>query len=87
MPGEVGEVGAEDCLGRKREWAVVEVGEFEVAAAWEDGFGDVGLSDLDAEVVVDGPEADIKEVMGYQSTGSGRTLTPCATRFRLFGRF
>jgi len=57
MPGEVGEVGAEDCLGRKREWAVVEVGEFEVAAAWEDGFGDVGLSDLDAEVVVDGPEA------------------------------
>jgi len=35
----------------------VEVGEFEVRSDVEDGFGDVGLGDLDAEVIVDGPEA------------------------------
>ena len=48
MPGEVGGVGAEGSLGREGERAVVEVGEFEVAAAGEDGFGDVRLCDLDA---------------------------------------
>jgi len=83
----MGGVGAEDGLGREGERAVVEVGEFEVGAAGEDGFGDVGLGDLDAQVVVDGPEAGAKEVMDYQSTGSGRTLTPCVTRLRLFGYF
>jgi len=70
----MGGVGAEDGLGRKGEGAVVEVGEFEVAAAGEDGFGDVGLGDLDAQVVVDGPEAGIEEIVCYQPTGSGRTL-------------
>ena len=57
MPGEVGGVGAEGGLRREGERAVVEVGEFEVGAAGEDRFGDVGLGDLDAEVIVDGPEA------------------------------
>ena len=70
MPGEVGGVGAEDGLGRKRERAAVEVGEFEVTAAGEDGFGDIGLGDPDAEVVVDGPQARVKEIVCYQPTGS-----------------
>jgi len=74
VPGEVGAVGAEDGLGREGEGAVVEVGEFEVAAAGEDGFGDIGLGDLDAEVVVDGPEACVEEIVCYQPTGAGRTL-------------
>ena len=64
VPGEVLGVGAEGGLGREGERAAVEVGEFEVGAAGEDGFGDVGLSDLDAQIVVDGPEACIEEVVG-----------------------
>ncbi len=52
MPGEVVGVGAEGGLGGKGETAAVEVGEFEVGAAGEDGFGDVGLGDADAQVVV-----------------------------------
>jgi len=64
VPGEVGGVGAEGGLGREEERAAVEVGEFEVGAAGEDGFGDVGLGDLDAQVVVDGPEAGVEEIVG-----------------------
>ena len=64
VPGEVGGVGAEGGLGSEGEWAVVEVGELEVGAAREDGFGDVGLGDLDAQVVVDGPEAGVEEIVG-----------------------
>ena len=64
VPSEVGGVGAEGGLGREGERAAVEVGEFEVAAAGEDGFGDVGLGDLDAQVVVDGPESCIEEGVG-----------------------
>jgi hypothetical protein len=64
VPGEVGGVGAEGGLGIERERAAVEVGEFEVGAAEEDGFGDIGLGDLDAQVVVDGPEACIEEIVG-----------------------
>jgi len=71
VPGEVGGVGAEGGLGREGEGAVVEVGELEVASAGEDGFGDVGLGDLDAQVVVDGPEAGVEEIVCYQPTGSG----------------
>ena len=59
MPSEVRRVGAEGGLRGEREWAAVEVGEFEVRAAWEDGFGDVGLRDLDAQVIIDVPEAGI----------------------------
>jgi len=70
VPGEVGGVWAEGGLGREGERAAVEVGEFEVAAAGEDGFGDVGLGDPDAEVVVDGPEACVEEIVCYQPTGS-----------------
>ena len=55
VPGEVGGGGAEGGLGREGERAVVEVGEFEVRATGEDRFSDVGLGDLDAQVVVDGP--------------------------------
>ena len=64
VPGEVGGVGAEGGLGIERERAVVEIGERKVAAAGEDGFGDVGFGDLDAQIVVDGPEAGVEEVVG-----------------------
>ena len=55
VPGEVGGVGTESSLGREGERAVVEIREFEVAAAGKDGFDEVGLGDADTEVVVDGP--------------------------------
>ena len=42
----------------------VEVGELEVRTTGEDGFGDVRVGDLDAEVVVDGPESGVEEVVG-----------------------
>ena len=64
MPGEVGGVGAEGGLGIERERVAVEVAEFEVGAAGEDGFGDVGLGDLDAQIVVDGPESCVEEIVG-----------------------
>jgi hypothetical protein len=64
VPGEVGGVGAGGGLGCEGERTVVEVGEFEVGAAGEDGFGDVGLGDLDAQVIVDGPEAGVEEIVG-----------------------
>jgi hypothetical protein len=44
VPGEVGGVGTESSLGREGELAAVEVGEFEMGATGEDGFGDVGLA-------------------------------------------
>jgi len=59
MPTQVNRVRAERSFRRKEEQAAVEVGEFEVRAAWEDGFGDVGLRDLDAQVIIDVPEAGI----------------------------
>ena len=55
--------GGGDAWGAKqsgRPWSP----EFEVASAGEDGFGDVGLGDLDAQVVVDGPEAGVEEIVG-----------------------
>jgi hypothetical protein len=61
MPGEMGRIGAEGGLGVEGEGFAVEVGEFEVVAAGEDGFGDVRVGDLDAEVVVDGPESGVEE--------------------------
>ena len=64
MPIEVGGVWAEGGLGVEGEGLAVEVGEFEVGAAGEDGFGDVRVGDLDAEVVVDGPESGVEEVVG-----------------------
>ena len=51
-------------MGCERERVAVQVGELEVGAAGEDGFGDVGLDDLDAQIVVDGPEASIEEIVG-----------------------
>jgi len=69
VPGEVGGVGAEGGLGCEGEWAVVEVGEREVGAAGEDGFGDVRLGDLDAQVIVDGPEARVEEIVGGRGQG------------------
>ena len=47
----------------------MEVGELEVQAAGEDGFGDVGLGDADAQVVVDGPEAGIEKVVRGRGEG------------------
>ena len=47
----------------------MEVGEFEVGAAGEDGFDEVGLGDANAEVVVDGPESSIEEGVGGRSQG------------------
>ena len=69
MPGEVNGVRAEGGLGREEERVVVEVGELEVGSAGEDGFGDVSLGDLDAQIVVDGPEARIEEVVGGRGQG------------------
>ena len=39
-------VGADGGLGREGERAAMEIGEFEVRAAREDGFGDVGFENL-----------------------------------------
>ena len=64
VPDEVLGVGAESGLGREGERAVVEIGELEVAAAGEDGFGEIGLVYPDAKVVVDGPEACVEEGVG-----------------------
>ena len=57
-------VGAEGGLGVEGEGAAVEVGEFEVGSAGKDGFGDVGLGDVDAQAIVDGPESGVEEVVG-----------------------
>lgn len=87
MPGEVGWIGAEGGLGCEGERTVVEVGEFEVGAAGEDGFGDVGLSDPNAQVVVDRPEACVEEILGGRINKRGSdpitsdSLTPSATRW------
>jgi hypothetical protein len=64
VPGEVGGVGAESGLGCEGERAAVEVGEFEVRSPGEDGLGDVGMGDADAEVVIDSPEAGVEEIVG-----------------------
>ena len=64
VPAEVGGGGAEGGLGSEGELSAVKVGEFEVGAAGEDGFGDVGLGDSDAQIVVDGPESCIEEIVG-----------------------
>ena len=69
VPGEVGGVWAEGGLRREGEWAAIEVGEFEVGAAGKNRFGDVGLGDLDAQVVVDGPESCVEEAMGGRGQG------------------
>ncbi len=73
MPGEVGGIGTESRLGREGERTSVEVGEFEVRAAGENGFGDVGLGHADAEVVIYRPEAGVEEIVGVIK-GSGRPL-------------
>jgi hypothetical protein len=52
-------VGAKGRLRRKEERAAVEVGEFEVRFAREDGFHSVGLCCLDAQVNIDVPAAGI----------------------------
>ncbi len=69
VPGEVGRIRAQGGLRREGERATVKVGEFEVRAAGEDGFGDVGLGHADAEVVIDGPEAGVEEVVGCRGQG------------------
>ncbi len=69
MPCEVGWVGAESSLAGEGERAAVEVGEFEVRAAREDGFGDVGMGHADTKVVIDGPEAGVEEIMGGRGQG------------------
>jgi hypothetical protein len=73
VPRQVGGVGTESSLGREGERTSVEVGEFEVRPPGEDGFSDVGMGHADAEVVVDGPEAGVEEIVG-RIKGSGRTL-------------
>ncbi len=47
----------------------VELGEFEVRAAGENGLGDVGLGHANTEVVIDGPEAGVEEIMGGRGQG------------------
>jgi hypothetical protein len=65
----MGGVWPERGLGREGERTSVEVSELEVAAAGEDRFGDVGLGHADAEVVIDGPETGVKEIMGGRGQG------------------
>ncbi len=60
----MGGVGAESGLRREGERTSVEIREFEMRAAGEDGLGDVGLGHADAEVVIDGPEAGVEEIVG-----------------------
>ena len=82
VPGEVSGVGAEGGLGCEGERVFVEIGELEVGAAGEDGFGDIGLGDLDAQVVVDRPEACVEEIVGAGRKRVrllGSSLTPSAT--------
>ena len=43
-----------------------------MGAAGKDGFGDVGLGDLDAKVVVDGPEACVEEIVGDRDNNGVR---------------
>ena len=64
----------------------MEVGEFEVGAAGEDGFGDVRVGDLDAEVVVDGPESGVEEVVGGRGQGQAcpETVPKLALNSRLW---
>jgi hypothetical protein len=69
MPGEVGGAGAKSGLGCEGERVAVEVGELEVRAAGKDRIGDVGLGHADAEVVIDGPEAGVEEIMGRRGQG------------------
>ncbi len=38
-------------------------------ATGEDGFGDVGIGHADAEVVIDGPEPGVEEIMGGRGQG------------------
>ena len=71
MPGEVGGVGAEGGLGREGEAPAVEVGELEVDAPGQDGFDEIGLGHADAEVIVDGPEAFVEEVLRGRLQGQG----------------
>jgi hypothetical protein len=82
VPGEVGGIGAEGGLGCEGERAAVQVGEFEVRATGKDGFGDVGMGDADAEVVIDGPEAGVEEAVGgrddKRGQATGGSLTPCS---------
>jgi hypothetical protein len=78
----VGGVGTESNLGCEGKRALVEVGELEVRAAGEDRFGDVGMGDADAEVVIDGPEAGVEEAVGgrddKRGQATGGSLTPCS---------
>ncbi len=69
VPGEVGGIRAQGGLRREGERVTVKIGEFEVRSAGEDGFGDVGLRDLDAEIVIGGPEAGVEEIMGRRGKG------------------
>jgi len=62
----------------------VEVGELEVRTTGEDGFGDVRVGDLDAEVVVDGPESGVEEVVGGR--GQGQTCPETAAKLTLNSR-
>ncbi len=51
-------------MGSEGKRAAVEVGEFEVRAAREDGLGDFGLGHANAKVVIAGPEAGVEEITG-----------------------
>jgi hypothetical protein len=53
----------------------VEVREFEVRAAGEDGLGDVGLGHANTEVVIYGPEAGVEEVVGGRGQGQAVVST------------
>ena len=69
VPDEVGGSRAEGRLGSEGERTAVKVGEFEVRAPGKDGFGDVGMGDADAEIVIDGPESGVEEIVGGRGQG------------------
>ena len=62
-------------MGREGKRAAVKVGKPEVTAAGQDGFGDVGHCNLDAQIVVDGPEACIKEIVSCRGQGQAVVRT------------
>ena len=87
MPGKMDRIGTERGLGREGERAAVKVREFEVRPPGEDGFGDVGLGHADVEVVIDGPETDVKEIVGgwgqcrpFSSTSGHLLMTETSNR-------
>lgn len=66
----MGGIRAEGGLGREGQRAAVEVGEFEVRSAGQDGFGDVEFGHADPKILVDGRETNVVQIKGGRIMGS-----------------